>query len=313
MAIKTREIKYKTFGRVLAIENGAIELYVTLDVGPRVIRYALAGGENFMFEDVNLDIVEKGAGFDDYFYKGAYWHTYGGHRIWLTPESKPETYYPDNDPVAYRIEGNKFTFTPPPQKSNDVQETLILTVSENTSEVEVCATAENLRDKPQTFGLWQVSVMCKNGLAVAPQTTRDTVLLHNRTMSLWPYCNMADERVCWGRELISLQQNPNATNPFKIGTSNERGFVAYLAHGALFVKRFPYYYGYPYPDDGCNFEMYTNPHFLELESLGKLAPVAPGEIIRTSEFWSLTPGVEKPDGRDMGALEKIVAGYIESK
>ena len=39
----------------------------------------------------------------------------------------------------------------------------------------------------------------------------------------------------------------------------------------------------------------------------------PGEIIRTSEFWSLTPGVEKPDGRDRGALEKSVAGYIESK
>jgi hypothetical protein len=313
MSIKTREINYKTFGKVLAIENGAIELYVTLDIGPRVIRYALSGGENFMFEDVNSEIVEKGSSFDDYFCKGAYWRTYGGHRIWLTPESKPETYYPDNDPVKYKTDGNKFTFTPPPQKSNDVQEKLILTVSESGSEVEVCAAAENLSAKPQTFGIWQVSVMRKNGLAVAPQTTRDTVLLHNRTMSLWPYCDMGDERVCWGRELISLQQNPKATCPFKVGTSNERGFVAYLAGGALFVKRFPYYAEYPYPDDGCNFEMYTNPHFLELESLGKLSPVAPGEIIRASEHWSITPGVEKPDGQDMNALEKIVSEYIENR
>ena len=45
MPINTREISYKTFGRVLAVENGSIELYVTLDIGPRIIRYALAAGK----------------------------------------------------------------------------------------------------------------------------------------------------------------------------------------------------------------------------------------------------------------------------
>lgn len=311
MAIKAREISYKTFGRVLAIENGEIELYVTLDVGPRIIRYAPAGGENFMFEDVNSQVVEKGEEFDGYFYGGAYWRNYGGHRIWLTPESKPETYYPDNDLVEYKIEGNVFTFSPPPQKSNNVQERLVLTISESKSEVEVSAIAQNLADGPQTFGIWHVSVMCQNGLAVVPQTTTDTVLLHNRTMSLWPYCDMGDARVRWGRELISLRQDPDAARPFKFGSSNERGFAGYLANGALFVKRFPFYADYPYPDDGCNFEIYTNPYFLELESLGKLVPVAPGETICASEFWSITPGVEKPDGSDMASLEKIVSRYIE--
>lgn len=313
MPLKTREISYKTFGRVLAIENDLIEIYVTLDAGPRIIRFGLVGGENFMFEDVNAEIVEKGKAFDDYFYKGAYWRTYGGHRIWLTPESMPETYYPDNDSVDYKTDGNKITFTPPPQKANCVQEKLILMISENSSEVEVRAEAENIADKPQTFGLWNISVMCQNGLAIVPQTIRNTVLLHNRRMSLWPYCDMSDERVCWGRELISLRQNPNFSSPFKIGTSNERGFAGYLANGALFVKRFPFYANCPYPDDGCNFEIYTNHYFLELESLGKYALVAPGERICSSEFWSITPDVEKPDGGDMRSLEKIVAQYIENK
>ena len=194
-----------------------------------------------------------------------------------------------------------------------MQEELVLTFSENGSGVEVCASATNTLDRPQTFGIWQISVMCQNGLAIVPQTTRDTGLLHNRRMSLWPYCDMGDERVCWGRELISLRQDPAATRPFKIGTSNERGFAGYLANGALFVKRFPFYANYPYPDDGCNFEIYTNPHFLEIESLGKLAPVAPGEKICTSEYWSIIPNVEKPDGRDMPALEKTIARFIEKK
>ena len=311
MSITYREQAYKTFGRVLAIENGVIELYVTLDVGPRIIRYALAGGENFMFEDVEAQIVEKGADFDAYFYPGAYWRTYGGHRIWLTPEAKPATYYPDNEPCAYAVSGNVFTFTPPAQKANRVAERLILTVSESGSDVTVRAEATNVAGVPQTFGMWQVSVMCKTGLAVVPQTVRDTDLLHNRRMSLWPYCDMSDDRVFWGKTLFSLQQDPGADHPFKVGTSNERGFAAYLCHNALFVKRLPYYAGVPYPDDGCNFEIYTNPHFLEIESLGQLAPVAPGDTIGSEEIWSLTPNVAAPAAADEAALAGIVAQYIE--
>lgn len=311
MALTYREQAYKTFGRVLAIENGDMELYVTLDVGPRIIRYALPGGENFMFEDVNAEIVEQGAAFDDHFYPGAYWRTYGGHRIWLTPEAKPDTYYPDNDPCTYTVHGNVITVTPPAQKASQVAERLILTVPESGTSVVVRAEATNLADHPQTFGVWQISVMCPNGLAVVPQTLRDTGLLHNRRMSLWPYCEMNDARVYWGKTLFTLRQDPGADRPFKVGTSNERGFAAYLCHNAMFIKRLPFYSDVPYPDDGCNFETYTNPKILELESLGKLAPVAPGDTVSSEEVWSLTPDVTAPDATDEAALAALLDACIE--
>lgn len=311
MALTYREQAYKTFGRVLAIENGDMELYVTLDVGPRIIRYALPGGENFMFEDVNAEIVEQSAAFDDHFYPGAYWRTYGGHRIWLTPEAKPDTYYPDNDPCTYTVNGNVITVTPPAQKASQVAERLVLTVPESGTSVVVRAEATNLADHPQTFGVWQISVMCPNGLAVVPQTLRNTGLLHNRRMSLWPYCEMNDARVYWGKTLFTLRQDPSADRPFKVGTSNERGFAAYLCHNAMFVKRMPFYADVPYPDDGCNFETYTNPQILELESLGKLAPVAPGDTVSSEEIWSLTPNVTAPDASDEAALAALLDAYIE--
>ncbi len=311
MALTYREQAYKTFGRVLAIENGDMELYVTLDVGPRIIRYALPGGENFMFEDVNAEIVEQSAAFDSHFYPGAYWRTYGGHRIWLTPEAKPDTYYPDNDPCTYTVNGNVITVTPPAQKASQVAERLVLTVPESGTSVVVRAEATNLADHPQTFGVWQISVMCPNGLAVVPQTLRDTGLLHNRRMSLWPYCEMNDARVYWGKTLFTLRQDPSADRPFKVGTSNERGFAAYLCHNAMFVKRLPFYADVPYPDDGCNFETYTNPQILELESLGKLAPVAPGDTVSSEEIWSLTPNVTAPDASDEAALAALLDDYIE--
>lgn len=310
MAITYKKISYKTFGEVLAITNGTIDLYVTLDCGPRVIRYGFCGGENFMFEDVDAQIVEKSDKFDTYFYKDAYWRTYGGHRLWLTPEAKPETYYPDNDPVEYSVSGNVFTFTPPAQRANLVQESFVISVDETGTGVAIEARATNVADHAQKFGIWQVTVMCKNGLAIVPQTLTDTVLLHNRTMSLWPYTDMSDDRVCWGKELITLRQDPGADHPIKIGITNTRGFVGYACHDALFVKSFAYYPGVNYPDDGCNFETYTNPHFLELESLGKLENVAPGDTVTGVERWELVPDVKKPCGKDMAALEKLVADKI---
>jgi hypothetical protein len=311
MRFSYQELQYAPFGKVLAITHGETEMYVSLDFGPRILRYALTGGENFMFEDQKGEIVEKGPAFDEVFYPGAYWRNYAGHRIWLTPESMPETYIPDNDPVSYEINGQTITFTPPAQKALAVQEQLVLTFLEDGS-VEVNAKATNIGDKPATFGIWQVTVMCKNGLAVVPQNTCDTGLLHNRTMSLWPYCDMSDARVSWGKTLITLEQNPENTNAFKIGTRNCRGFSAYLCHNAMFVKRFACFEGVNYPDDGCNFEMYTNQHFLELESLGPLASVSPGDTISQSEYWSITPGVNRPAKNDFAALEKIVAELVEN-
>lgn len=309
MALSAKEISYGPFGRVLALTDGVTELYVTLDFGPRIIRYALVGGGNFMFEDGAGEIVEKGPAFDEYFYKGAYWRTYGGHRIWLTPEAKPETYYPDNDPVEYELSGEKVTFTPPPQKSNNVQERLILEYADGA--VKVTAQATNIAETAQRFGVWQITVMCEDGLAVVPQNIDDTVLLSNRTMTLWPYCDMSDERVCWGKTLISLKQIPGYPNPFKFGTSNNRGFCAYLCHGAMFVKRFDWLDGVSYPDGGCNFETYTNKYMLELESLGGLNTVSPGDTLSQTEVWSITGGISAPGARDMAALEALVGEHIE--
>lgn len=310
MAISYRERSYKTFGRVLAIDNGEIELFITLDMGPHIIRYARIGGENVMYEDVNARFIEKGECFDKYYYPGAYWYNCGGHRVWVTPESRPETYYPDNEPCEYTVDGNVFTFTPPAQRSNNIALKLIVTVDETGSGVTVCAEAKNVGDAPKSFGIWQITVACTGGTLIVPQTTRDTGLLHNRRISLWPYASMSDERAYWGKTLISLRQDKTISQAFKIGTSNERGYAAYLCNGDLFVKRIQYFPGVPYPDDGCNFETYTNDSFLEIESLGKMAPVAPGDTVSTVEVWSLTPDVAAPDAKDEAALAAILDKYV---
>ena len=58
--VKFEEVTYKSFGRCISMSNGSIELLATVDIGPRIIRFAKIGGENIMFEDENFSINAGG-------------------------------------------------------------------------------------------------------------------------------------------------------------------------------------------------------------------------------------------------------------
>ncbi len=152
--------------------------------------------------------------------------------------------------------------------------------------------------------------MCQNGLEIVPLNTNDTGLLSNGTLSLWSYADMSDKRLSFGKTFFSLKQNPQEKRSFKLGMFNNSGFAAYLCHGAMFVKRFYGCEGAEYPDGGCNYETYTCDKFLEMESLGDLKNVAPGDTLSTTELWSITPGVAAPACNDFTALDKIIKSLL---
>ena len=65
----TKEIinSYENYGRCVKISNGTVEAYVTIDVGPRVIRYAFVGGENVLFNDIARRSKRMGPDYDNYY------------------------------------------------------------------------------------------------------------------------------------------------------------------------------------------------------------------------------------------------------
>src|SRR5580692_5234131 len=80
----------------LRLCNGTVELIVTLDVGPRILVYRKCGGFNPLkvFEDQGGVTGEQ------------MWRSRGGHRLWIAPEDKVTTYFPDNCPVAWTKVGD---------------------------------------------------------------------------------------------------------------------------------------------------------------------------------------------------------------
>jgi len=94
LGIKIREVSFKNFGKCLELSNGRMDVVVTTEHGPRVIRVGFIGQENEFCDD---SLVSNKT------YNDEEWKMRGGHRLWHSPEYFPRTYIADNDPIEWKL------------------------------------------------------------------------------------------------------------------------------------------------------------------------------------------------------------------
>jgi hypothetical protein len=75
---------------------------------------------------------------------------------------------------------------------------------------------------------------------------------------------------------------------------NQRGWLGYLWRDVFFIKRFQPKPASPHPDRGCNAEVYCHDRFIELETIGPLALLEPGQTATHCETWELYSGLTAP-------------------
>lgn len=303
---ETKIIDYKDYGKCLSITNGIVDLAVTIDIGPRIIRYGFVGGQNIMLDDRSFLTPNANEKFKKYYGEDKFYCGYGGHRLWISPEYYPEMYYPDNDPVKYEIVGNTVIFTPPAQVENDLQHSITVTLSEDSTEVTVDHKVENIGDRTKEFALWALTMAAKGGLEIIPMNTQNTHLLPNRKIVFWPYTNPQADNIFLGKQYTTVEQ-PEA-GALKLGFDLKDGIAYYVLGDDVFTKK--YYPNYPngvYPDGGVSFETYSCTKFTELETLGEYKKVAPGEIVSHVENWSLCKKPCDVDRKD----EASITAFIE--
>lgn len=304
---KTEIASYKEYGRVLCITNDVIEAYVTLDVGPRIIRFGYIGGQNFMRDDRAAFEPKDDKEYTDHFGEGKKWENLGGHRIWLSPESYPETYAPDLDPVKCELTENGAVFTPAPETANGIAKQLEIRMDDDDANMQVIMRATNISDTDKEYALWGLTVSERTGTVIVPMNTNDTGLLANRTVAVWPYTDMSDERIYWGKKYVTVKQSPEATGPLKLGFDLNCGSVFYVLNDEIFCKRYDTKHPHAaYPDGGCSFETYTNNQFIEVESLGELKTVKPGESSELIECWSLQKKPCEVDLRSDSSIDNLL-------
>jgi hypothetical protein len=301
MSVSIERIPFRGWPNALRLGNGTVEVIATLDVGPRILSYSRAGGVN------PFNIYEDQAGKSG----EAQWRNRGGHRLWLAPEGPEFSYYPDNAPVAWeRIGDTGARLTPTPESTTGFQKQIDIILRPDGAQVKVIHRIIRTGATPCKAAPWALSVMAQGGVAIMPQPPlgehpRD--LLPNRRLVVWPYTDLSDPRFRFRRRFITLRQDPSGT-PTKLGMRSEECWAGYLIKGTLFLKQFSWQTGEEYPDDGCNLEVFTNARMLELESLGPLKLLGPGENAELVEDWELLENQPAIDTLDDASLEARFLG-----
>jgi hypothetical protein len=256
--------------------NGLIIGFPTA-FGPRILQLSPADNP-----DLNIFGILQGKGAPT---PEGFWNNYGGHRLWSSPEDSPRSYSLDNNPVEFKEEGKDLYLFGNPEPQNSIQK-LIKLSPEGEDALKVTHRITNIGRWPIKLACWGLSVMKPGGFAVLPICAGNEGLLPDRKLTLWPYTDLADKRLSFQKDFIFLTQVPSISNPIKIGLKANPPVAFYHWKALTFVKRTIPSDG-KYPDFGSTFESYANSDFLELESLGTLSLIEPGQSIEHIEIWKL--------------------------
>jgi hypothetical protein len=298
------KIHYHGWDNAWRLSNGTVELIVLADVGPRIVHYGFCGHENVFYEVAG----DRGSSAGDVF------RLYGGHRLWVWPEVA-RTYFPDNLAVTVSQEENGFRFRASIEDcapGTHLEKEFVIALDADGTQVRIAHTITNRSAEATELAVWCLTMMRPGGRAILPLPPRVAMDTDHfqavGPMTLWSYTDLTDPRWIFGTEFIQLLQvsNPQGRFPEQItGISNPAGWGAYYSRGELFIKRAAPAEGARYPDFGCNFEIFTNPEFLELETLSPIVNLTPWESASHTETWALFGDV--PAGNDDAWVRSTVS------
>lgn len=263
-----------------SLENEHLRLEYLLGAGPRLVRLFLSGsGENLLAEAPEMHWETP---------HGRY-YLRGGHRLWHAPEAADRTYVPDDQGLQVEALPGGVRLSRPPEAPTGIAKSIEARLHADRPGLTLVHRLQNCGAWAVELAPWAITQLPLGGWALLPQAQgpadRDG-LQPNRRLALWPYTRLSDPRLRLDDDLLLVRASPDP-QPLKLGLFTPPGWLAYLRAGMLFIKRFSALEWKTYPDMGCNAEVYCRDRFIELESLGPLERLEPGETAEHIETWEI--------------------------
>lgn len=260
------------------LKLGKLEVEYLTNAGPRIIGLRYENSSN-LFADVSHLATETPYG--DF-------HYLGGHRLWHAPEAMPRTYIPDDEGCTAVLFQNCLTITGKVEPMSGMQKVIELKAGEQDGSIELSHKLINHNAWDVTLAPWAITMFKLGGKVIFPiRATADGIeaLLPDRNLIFWPYAKLGDPRLHFFDDRIELTAQP--AKPTKFGTFNSLGKISYQIDGLEFTKQFTVESSGQHADLGCNAECYCDEDFVELESLGPLVRIQPGDSTNWLERWTV--------------------------
>lgn len=268
----------------IQVEAGPVRLMATTSVGPRVLGLLTPDGQNHFAELPEMTLECPGS--DPI-------HLRGGSRLWAAPEDPRVTYRPDDDPVGVHeiADGVRLVTRPDP-------------VAQTSREIEIRVTGPgsfafdyrviNRGDAPQRLAAWAITMMKPLGRAFLPMLIEPFDpggFQAQRNIVLWSYSRNDDRRFVLHDHAVEVRSAVMSDGPFdvpfKVGTAMRRGWAAHYRDGLLLVKYAGHDESRDYADLGASGQVYSHGDFTELETLGPLTDLDPGDAAEHHEDWAI--------------------------
>jgi hypothetical protein len=270
-----------------SLSNPFLRLDYLTTIGPRLVRLVPAGTET------NLLAETPAVGWDTPF--GAY-HVRGGHRLWAAPQNDLSTAVPDNDLLQIEELPAGIRLVQPLEAPTGLSKAIEVRLHPEQAALTITHRITNRGVWPIELSPWAITQLPLGGMHISPlRDPRPGIDRNqpNRMVTLWPYTRWDDPRLKIAQEFLSVNAVPGA-GEFKVGTYNYVGWAGYLWQDFFLCKRFTPSPG-SYPDGGSNTEIFVNDQFTELETLGPLVRLMPGEAVSHIEEWQVYRRPNLPD------------------
>jgi hypothetical protein len=297
VGLKVEKVEFFGWQEAYRLSLGELAMVVVAEIGPRILSLSVGGGPNLLM--VDHDTAGQGQG-------DAEWHIYGGHRVWVAPETE-DTYAPDN--VCCEVDASDDGLTVVGSISPQTKLRKRLTITGQGDRFVVEQGVLNTGDMLQTGAVWALTCVEPSGTIVFPWGRGGRWDL--KKIVYW------NEWIGHSSDVTSRQWQPRSDlfrivptgEEGKVGTNSPEGWVALCREDATFVKSHAWRPGVRYPDEDCSIQVYTCDRFIEMETLSPLAVFHPGEEIIHQEVWTVTrEAIDPSDGVALRRLQGLMNG-----
>jgi hypothetical protein len=303
-AVTVEKTEYKGWPNSYRVSNGEIEVIVTGDVGPRIIRFGFVGGQN-LFKEFPEQLGHSG---EEKF------QLRGGDRVWKAPEDPVATWALDNVPVAIQVTPTGLIAREPVELLTHLQKEIEISMAPSGTGVTVSHRITNHSLFTLEFAPWALTMMAQGGTAVTgfpPRGKHPMNLEATNPLVMWAYTDLSDPRWKFTRKYMMLRQDPKNSEAQKLGLFNPDTWAAYVLNNEVFVKKTTADPTKTYTDFGCSFETFTNNDFLEMETLGPMTKLPPGHTVEQVEHWGLYRNVTLSEWTD-DALDRTLLPLVNA-